>query len=879
MILSTKYRLLIPLLGCCLLIGCAEPQVDDLEMIPNVVPTAQPEKQAKKKRRGRQDVVNQGDEPFAATAEERIKVPKGFRVELLHSVPADEQGSWVSLATDPQGRLLTSDQYGKIYRVTPPEIGSSDAIEIEAIPLDIGMAHGLCYAFDSLYAMVNDGKTSSGLYRIQDTDGDDQYDKVERILELVGRGEHGPHAIIKSHDGKSLMICGGNMTQLPEVVKSHVPQNWDEDQLLPRMWDARGHAAGLMAPGGWIAKVTPEGKEFELIASGFRNEYDIALSPEGELFTYDADMEWDVGAPWYRPTRVCHVISGAEFGWRSGTGKWPTYYPESLPPIVEIGPGSPTGVVFGTNTNFPEKYQKSLFIADWSYGIIYAVHMTPKGSSYVGTLENFVNAVPLPVTDMVVREQDGSLYFTIGGRRTQSGLYRIVYEGNESDAAAAEDSLVEVEGATDPEVAKELRATRRELESLHLGDHPDAVEKAWPYLSHEDRFIRFAARIAIEHRPVSEWQEKAFAETDTNAKLLAMIALARNGEADLLPKIVKSLSEFQVDTLSLSQKLALCRAYGVTFARLGEPDDASREMVLSQLDSLYPSKNFKMNRELSILLGYLEAPTVAARTLQLLEKAPSQEEQIHYALVLRTVDGGWTVEQRERFFQWFIDAASHRGGMSLEGFLRNIRQEAIDNLTPEDKIALQEILEVEPKKVTQEITINRPFVKKWTVDEALELVEGGLHGRNYEQGRDLFAETTCFKCHRFAGIGGTIGPDLTVVGRRFSVKNLLESIIEPSKEVSDQYQATMFLLDDGRALNGRIINLSGSSYRVSTNMLDPSNLTSIDRNSVEEMMPSPLSMMPTGLVDSCNEEELLDLLAYLVSGGDENHPVFQASPE
>ena len=83
----------------------------------------------------------------------------------------------------------------------------------------------------------------------------------------------------------------------------------------------------------------------ELFCIGFRNEYDIALNRYGDLFTYDADMEWDMGSPWYRPTRICHVVSGGDYGWRSGTGKWPTYYEDSLPPVVDIGPGSPTGVV------------------------------------------------------------------------------------------------------------------------------------------------------------------------------------------------------------------------------------------------------------------------------------------------------------------------------------------------------------------------------------------------------------------------------------------------------------------------------------------------------------------------------------------------------
>jgi glucose/arabinose dehydrogenase len=196
-----------------------------------------------------------------------------------------------------------------------------------------------------------------------------------------------------------------------------------------------------MAPGGWIAQVSPDGQDWQLLASGFRNEYDIALNPDGELFTYDADMEWDVGSPWYRPTRVNHVTSGAEFGWRSGTGKWPAYYPDSLGSVVDIGPGSPTGIAFGTGAKFPAKYQKSLFISDWSYGVIYAVHMSPSGSTYTGEAERFIAAAPLPVTDMVINPADQAMYFTIGGRKTQSGLYRVTYKGTESTAAVAPEKM------------------------------------------------------------------------------------------------------------------------------------------------------------------------------------------------------------------------------------------------------------------------------------------------------------------------------------------------------------------------------------------------------------------------------------------------------
>ena len=99
-----------------------------------------------------------------------------------------------------------------------------------------------------------------------------------------------------------------------------------------------------LAPQGWIARTDPDGKTWELIASGFRNDFDVSFNREGELFTFDADMEWDIGVPWYRPTRVSHVISGAEYGFRNGSGKWPSHYIDSFGAVVNIGPGSPTGV-------------------------------------------------------------------------------------------------------------------------------------------------------------------------------------------------------------------------------------------------------------------------------------------------------------------------------------------------------------------------------------------------------------------------------------------------------------------------------------------------------------------------------------------------------
>ncbi|MEO2088896.1 MAG: heme-binding protein, partial [Gemmataceae bacterium] len=333
--------------------------------------------------------------PVKTPDAEKVKVVKDFKVERLYTVPSDTQGSWVCMTTLPDGRLVVSDQYDKgMFVVTPPPLNSTDEPKVEAMNLKFdgklfGMAQGLCWAFDALYVVVNG--PGSGLYKVTASQKGGKLDTVELLRRFeAGGGEHGPHAVMKHPDGKRLTVVCGNQTKMVKYDTTKVPPHWGEDHLLPRLPDGNGFMAGVLGPGGCIYNVTPDGKTWELFAAGFRNQYDAAYDRNGELFTYDADMEWDFNTPWYRPTRICQVTSGAEFGWRNGAGKYPAYYADSLPAICDIGPGSPTGVCFGYGAKFPAKYQNALFACDWSYGKLYAVHLTPNGSVMKGTAEDFV---------------------------------------------------------------------------------------------------------------------------------------------------------------------------------------------------------------------------------------------------------------------------------------------------------------------------------------------------------------------------------------------------------------------------------------------------------------------------------------------------------
>jgi putative heme-binding domain-containing protein len=812
---------------------------------------------------------------------DKIKSLKGFKVELIHTVPREKEGSWVSITVDPKGRLIASDQYGKLYRITPPALGgkASDT-KVEALKVEIGEAQGLLWAFDSLYVVVNSGgKFPSGLYRARDTDGDDQLDKVELLRAIKGGGEHGPHGIVLAPDGKSLYVVAGNATTLPEISSSLVPKVWGEDNLLPRMTDGRGFMADEKAPGGFICRVDPEGKNWELVSMGYRNPYDIALNRNGHLFTYDSDMEWDVNTPWYRPTRVLEAASGADFGYRNGAGKWPVYYMDSLPPVVNIGPGSPTGIAFGYGAKFPAKYQEALFISDWSYGKLYAVHLKAKGATYVGELEEFVTGAPLPLTDMVIHP-DGSLYFAIGGRRTSSSLYRVVYTGDESTAT----STSSTEGA-------EARADRAKLEAFHGHADAKAVDTAWPFLSNADRSLRYAARVAIEWQDMNTWKDKALSETNPQAALESLLALTQVSTPDpahrkpsdpaldvaLRGKILEALDRLQFDTLSAGQKVDLARVYTVVFNRMGKPESDAIAKLVAKFDAQFPAKGRELSVELANLLAYFDSNTIAAKGVEMLTKAPTQEEQIDYARVVRFVKTGWTPELRKTYFSWFLKSSRFKGGASFSGFMTKIKNDAVAGLSDAEKAELKPILEAPATSGAAIAAVTpRAHVKDWTLDELVPIVESGLkQKRDFDRGRTLFAAASCFACHRYDNEGGSNGPDLSSVAGRFSSRDLLESIIVPSKVISDQYGAIIVSTTDGRVVTGRVVNMNNDSMSINVNMLEPDNQVGIDRNKIEEIKNSPISMMPAGLLNTLKQDEIIDLVAYLLSRGDRENPMFK----
>jgi putative heme-binding domain-containing protein len=433
--------------------------------------------------------------------------------------------------------------------------------------------------------------------------------------------------------------------------------------------------------------------------------------------------------------------------------------------------------------------------------------------------------------------------------------------------------------------------SRRTLEAFHGKQDPKAVSTAWPHLSSPDRYIRAAARTALEHQPIAEWQDKALAETNVTAQLEALLALTRatgvcptHRAADhvvnnaMRGKLWAALLKLDFAKLTQEQKLGYVRLTEIVLHRFGNPDDATVTAIIAKLDPAYPADNFELNWLLTETLAYLQAPNAAAKGMVLIAAAESQEPQVEYARSLRFLKAGWTPELRKQQLEFFLKAANYKGGSSFAIFIDFIRKDSLATFTPQETAQFAELIAKKPEVKSAIENVGAMFVGRtptmWTLDELSAATTTGMKGRSYDNGRKMFSAAACYTCHRFGNAGGMTGPDLTGAGGRYSPHDLLDQIINPSNVINEQFAPIVVTKNDGSIMTGVVVNLSGDGVTLNTDLTDPNQRVNVDRKEVKSIELSKVSPMPPMLLAMLKKDEILDLLAYVLSGGNKEHAMF-----
>ena len=788
-----------------------------------------------------------------------LRVQRGFRV----SVFSDEKLAndiW-SMTLSPRGEVVVS---GAGYLATLLDDDGDGRADRAVEFAKVKGAMGLCFGEEGRQLLVmNDG----WLWEYRDENLDRVADAAPRKILPFASGEHGGHAIRQGPDGWWWVI-GGN------------------DAGIDQRHDPKKRALA-----GALLRISPDLKTSEVVADGFRNPYDFDFNERGDFFTYDSDCERDYFLPWYSGTRVYHVAPGRSHGWRlpgyQRSFRVPDYMPATVPALADMGRGSPTGVLVAKAKNFPARYRGGLFVCDWTFGRVHFLPLVHRAAEEAPDAEavlrrdmaavlgaqtyegGFVASLRAPdyVTQAEVfiepmgshgfaptdieQGRDGTLFVSIGGRKTRGAVYRIV--------AAAQDDIAPVVLAA-PRVAKPTLAVLGAIQEKLGG---------W-------RISGASAEAFVACEPANP--QGLTGEQRTQSLGYAQAALLSLDSA-VQQEAARTLAMLEDDSEISARRIlnALSEKTGVTsdfhflacYARMKAAPEVTAEIATAVLrfdaklagGDNRPKQNWaiRLNEVLARLIAkhpalaaaLVESPGFATPgRLALVEVFPPAQREAAAAKFLAAVKAGAAWTWSAELVKLIAPLAEARPLLLAQwknAGLQKVLRPILEKGATADELAM---LNAKPLEVP--VGDVQPFV------ESLKAVawEKGDAAR----GGKIFAARACATCH-----SGTspIGPELSGPVARLSAVELMTEMQFPSRNIAEAFRATIYTLKDGSQIAGFTAFFSADGVILHT----VTGTQRIAESDIASREPGKVSLMPGGLLTGLSAAEFADLLAYMKSLG------------
>ena len=398
-----------------------------------------------------------------------LRAPAGF--EVTEYAGSDLANDITCMTIDTKGRVVVA---GKGYirtLVDTKNAGRADkAIDFTKDVKDQAM--GLLWEADAAFAVVD-----GGLWRFRIGPDETAAGPPELIRALRTTSDHHAHAVRRGPDGW-LYLIAGDSTGIDSSFAT-----------LPTSPIRRPLA-------GCVMRFSPDLKQSEIIADGFRNPYSFDFDLTGAIWTFDADNERCVSLPWQEGTRLYRVVLGGHHGWRapqrSETWRCPPYFVDVVRPVADLGRGSPTGVVCYKHLAFPSRF-RGVFVADWTFGKIW------RYDSMLDKAEVFLESTGdngFAPTALAVHPTTGDLFISIGGRGTRGAVYRVHWK--DQDTIELPDLQLRSELVLDPKT----RQLTTKIRPPYLLPYNPVIGPEWKP-DHANRLLQAVRNAASPHERAS----------------------------------------------------------------------------------------------------------------------------------------------------------------------------------------------------------------------------------------------------------------------------------------------------------------------------------------------------------------------------------------
>ncbi len=814
----------------------------------------------------------------AAPASPGFDTSSDFQVRpILSGLP--DQGAWLSLAPDSLGRFFVSTEKGGLLRLTlPTDILTSDApdIMVETMGSRITETGGMAWGRDSLY-VSGEGPSGPGVYRVWDKNGNGTFEAGEEdvLIRLKAGGPRGPHGLAFGPNGDLYLANGHETTNMATPSPASPYRRQIEGTPLPRLEDPNGLSARVKAPAGHILRHDFATRDTEVFAGGLNNPGILTFNEKGDLFTVDPENSRDRGLPWWRPTRVVHVMAGGEYGWRAGSAPWPDRWRDQNAPAGDIGLGEGTGAAFCNHDGFSVKYRGSLFVAEGRSGRIQAVSLREEGSSYaVEKNENVVRPSPgeAKAIGSLSFGPGGSLYFIATGPGAVSTLFVLTLTGEKLPSSSY----------VPPEQA--LRGMRREMEKLSATPQPKWLDSVWINQAQKNcNHVALAVRRALEALPVDLWRKRALAEDDAAKALPALLALTRadrdsRGRSDIYESLIRQLPRCEDGP----ERIRALRILTSARERLGEPKADNAQALRLALRPWLSLDEPGVLLDTAAHLVALDDETVTPVCVPFLASGRlTRQEGLALVVSLAAAKGSLPQEQalpllcyldrpwQEADLPEMLVKESRElklapaAGANAAQYLHHLKLKVISRL-PRDASGLADAaageLAARLAQAAEASSLVARTGQMWNAGDC-ELLATPPAGypASAERGRVIFHAARCSVCHDRAKPSA---PPLEGLPARLGAAGAMEAILAPSRRLVPGHSFATLRLTDGTEVSGRILLDASDKVVLQPSLELPGTLT-FAPDKVSARTASTRPGMPEGLLNGLSREKIADLMAYL----------------